>query len=271
MSKDSGDRSDGIDPGDFDAGEYERRCRAAENRLSDVVVRDVVTRRVEKNGRELQADDIRVLAVIVSEQRSLDPQLGRVVDGVSRSAVKQLFGFDGSGATWYRFNKLEEALLIEQYEASWAHTDGAAPMYAVPTTAGRDLIESLGVLPVLTRDRELSRVVDSLIADYRDVREELIVTVGRQVDIVRTLDEIDSVSEFTFGEDDFKELAETGVQIDMELSLDSGAGGVGRLLEEMDEVEQERMIDRLLSGEDDDADGDGDEDGAGDGTVGGDV
>ena len=99
-----------------------------------------------------------------------------IMDGVARSVVCDLMDVSRSSGK-YRFDKLENANLIEVREADSLPKSscGSNPTYAVSTEGGRRMVENMGLLPILTRDRDLEEKFDMLVADYRKVREAFII------------------------------------------------------------------------------------------------
>ena len=245
----------------YDVGEFDRECRAAKNRLAELRVKDIMTHEATRNGTRLMKNDLRVLATIVEEEKSLDPVLGLYADGVSRSAVGDLMGYKNTGSTKNRFDKLKDANLIREHEASdlpkMRH--GANPKYAVATDVGRQMVENLGLVPIVTRDRDLEEQFDMLVADYRDLREAFIATVGRQALMMRMANASDEdFSEFQFNvTTDPVEFGENALGDDLssELSLGEDEYAFGKLIGEMDEAERELAIQELLNeNTDEDAD-----------------
>ena len=102
-----------------------------------------------------------------------------IMDGVARSVVCDLMDVSSSIGK-YRFDKLENANLIEVREADSLPKSscGSNPTYAVSTEGGRRMVENMGLLPILTRDRDLEEQFDMLVADYRKVREAFITGIG---------------------------------------------------------------------------------------------
>ena len=237
---------------DYDAGEFERECRAGKNRLGELDVKDITTREVMKNGQKLMGDDIRVLAIIVEEEQSLDPQLGLYIDGVSKSAIRDLMDYE-VGSDSHRLDKLKEANLIEVHEADSLPVSrtGLDPKYAVATDVGRRMVEDMGLVPIVTRDRDLEEQFDMLVADYRDLREAFIATVGRQALMMRMANTSDEdFPEFQFNvTTDPVEVGEKALGDDLssELSLGEDEYSFGKLIGEMDEAERELAMRELLN------------------------
>ena len=241
----------------YDVSEFERECRAGKNRLAELCLREVSTREATRNGQTLTSGDLVALAIVVEEEQSLDSLLGLYIDGVSRSVVCELMDVNRSSGK-YRFDKLENANLIEVYEADSlpVSSRGSDPTYAVATEVGRKMVDNMGLLPILTRDRDLEEQFDMLVSDYMKMREEFIRTLGRQVLLVQQLsdDEADDLGEFSFDAmgNDLIELGESMTVADLpsRLSLSDDEYAFGKLLGEMDEEERELMLRELLDEKD---------------------
>ena len=236
-----------------EASQFDRECRAAKNRLGEVRLQEITTREITHNGQTLRGADLRVLAIIVEEEHSLDPILGLAIDGVSRSAVGDLMGYDDNKRSGYRFEKLEEAGLIDQFKVDDLpiQRTGIDPKYAVPTGAGRRVADELGLVPILTRDRDVEEEFDMLVSDHMKLREEFIRALGRQILLAQQLsdDEADDLGEFSFDAmgSDLMGLGESVlVDLPSELSLSDDEYAFGKLLGEMDEAERELMMRELL-------------------------
>ena len=237
----------------YDVGEFDRECRAAKNRLAELRVKNIATREATRNEKRLMQDDLRTLAIIVEEEKSLDPILGLYTDGVSRSAVGDLMGYKNTGSTKNRFDKLKDANLIREHEASdlpkMRH--GANPKYAVATDVGRQMVENLGLVPIVTRDRDLEEQFDMLVADYRELRKSYIKMFGRQMFLIEKLNRASYLNNFHFN-DDYEDLPKYGehmldVDLTAGLSLADDEYSFGKLIGEMDEAERELAMRELLN------------------------
>jgi hypothetical protein len=232
---------------------FERECLAAKNRLGEIAVREISTEEITQNGKTLYADDLRVLAIVVEEQNSLDPTLGLYIDGVSRSTVREIMEYKNIQSVKHRFDNLEEAGLIEQPKADALPKmpkGGYSPRYAVPTRRGKEIVEELELLPILTRDRDLELVIDQLLSTVAKMHEDLILTTGRQAALLRELDHTDL--DISMGEYDFTEYGLRLVSVAEDPAfLESREDDL--LLGEMDAAQRELLIQKLL---DEDEDGD---------------
>ena len=185
-------------------------------------------------------NQLRVLAIIVEEEKSLDPVLGLYIKAVSRSAVGDLMEYKNTGSTKNRFDKLKDANLIREHEASdlpkMPH--GANPKYAVATDVGRQMVEDMGLLPILTRDRDLEEQFDMLVADYRKLRKSYIKMFGRQMFLIDRLNGARYLNKFHFSDDneDLTRFGEHMLDVDMTagLSLFDDEYSFGKLISEMD-------------------------------------
>ena len=241
----------------YDVSEFERECRAGKNRLAELCLREVSTREATRNGQTLTSGDLVALAIVVEEEKSLDPLLGLYIDGVSRSVVCELMDVNRSSGK-YRFDKLENANLIEVHEADSlpVSSRGSDPTYAVATEAGRMMVDDMGLLPILTRDRDLEEQFDMLVSDYMELRESHLRTLGRQALLVQQLsdDGADDLGEFSFDAlgEDLVERGESVLVVDLpgELSLSDDEYAFGKLLGEMDGDARELMMRELLDEQD---------------------
>lgn len=241
-----------------DRSEFQRECLAATNRLARIDVRDITVREVSKRGVTLTTDDLRILAVLIEEEESLDPLLGLSIDGVSRSFIRDLFGYDHTQSAVHRFDKLEDAGVIERHKAEdlpKLPQGGCAPVYAVATPEGRQLADELSLLPILRQDRDLEQVVDRLVSIVSELYEAILVIGGQQGQLVKSLNE----SKLSEADLDFEllvdgsEAAEIGSRLyglDMEPTFYDNTHDVN-LLGEMDEMNQQMLI-RMLLNEDGD-------------------
>jgi hypothetical protein len=253
-----------LDQNEYSVAEFQREKRAAENRLAEITVGDISTREVTVNGVTLYEDDLRMLAVIVEEQESLDRLLGLYMDGVSRSQLKDLFGFENTTRATYRLDKLENAGVIETDHAEdlpELPATGSAPVYVVPTERGLDLVDELGLVPILTRDRDSELVIDQLLDVTARMHDELILTNGRLAALMRELDKKvrrELYIEFDLREYDFREFGLYLGSLEEEPAfLQSRENDL--LLGEMDSAQRELLLQKLLD-EDVDADSDSDTD-----------
>jgi hypothetical protein len=199
----------------------------------------------------LTKDDLRTLAIIVEEQESLDPMLGLYIDGVSRTVVREIMEIDG-GSAYYRFSNLVEAGLIEEHVADELPGDptkgGSDPKYAVPTRRGKEIVENLELIPILTRDRDLELVVDQLLSVVANMHDNLIKTMGRQASLMKELDTRLDV-EFDLMQYDFTEFGlQLGSLEEEPAFLQSREHDL--LLGEMDSMEREMVISKLLDEDD---------------------
>jgi hypothetical protein len=231
--------------------EFDRECLAAKNRLEDISVRDITTRKITERGESLTKDDLRTLAIIVEEQESLDPMLGLYIDGVSRTVVREIMEIDG-GSAYYRFSNLVEAGLIEEHVADELPGDptkgGSDPKYAVPTRRGKEIVENLELIPILTRDRDMELVMDQLLSVVANMHDNLLTTMGRQASLMKELDTRLDV-EFDLMQYDFTEFGlQLGSLEEEPAFLQSREHDL--LLGEMDSMEREVVISKLLDEDD---------------------
>jgi len=232
--------------------EFDRECLAAKNRLEDISVGDITTRKITERGESLTKDDLRTLAIIVEEQESLDPMLGLYIDGVSRTVVREIMEMD-SGSAHYRFSNLVEAGLIEEHVADELPGDptkgGSDPKYAVPTRRGKEIVENLELLPILTRDRDMELLMDQLLSVAAEMHDELIKTTGRQIAFLKELEKQIEEFEFTPIGHDFSEYGLMATSLEEEPAfLQSREQDL--LLGEMDSMEREVVISKLLDEDD---------------------
>lgn len=241
--------------------EFNRECSAAENRLAKIEVRDVSVVDVSEDGVTLNEDDLRVLAIIVEEEEQLDPLLGLEYDGVSYQAIMKLMGYENRGSAQYRVDKLVDAGMVERsvVDSLPVMPGGVDPKYLMATSGGRRLVDGLGLLPVLVRERDIEQEFDLLMQDYLDLREDFILAVGRQGMMIREVLDADvGLDEFEFAFDVETERAAKGTMSNLDLSFSLRDEGSIDLLGEMDEVKREMLIDELLddgSGTDEDTNG----------------
>ena len=250
----SGVDEDSNDVDDERVKEFDRECLAAKNRLVRVEVRDVAVREVMKRGVTLTNDDLRVLATVIEEEESLDPLLGLEVDGVSMSHIRELFGYADNNNVRYRFDKLEDAGMIERHKAEdlpKLPRGGCAPVYAVATSEARSLADELALLPILRREQDLEQVVDRLVSIVSELYEAILVIGGQQGQLVKSLNE-SKLSEANLDFEllvDGSEAAEIGSRLyglDMEPTFYDNTHDVN-LLSEMDEMNQQMLIRMLLA------------------------
>ena len=236
--------ADGGD-GDGDLDTFRRQKRAARRRVSQLVVRGVGSIEVVENGVRLDDEDLRILGVIIEEEESLDTLLGLDVEGVSRSHLASVFGYN-SDRVRYRLDKLEEAGMIEQsYAEALPETPkgGSAPAYVVPTALGRRVVGEYDVLPLLARDWDVEEVVDQLVGVVEEMHEKLLLTSGVQGEVLAALTDLGRVVDVEIDEAismgatnlDMSEEGPFGDDLDQEI-----------IMRDLDPVEQEMVIDRLL-------------------------
>jgi hypothetical protein len=165
---------------------------------------DISLREITHNGKTLYRDDLRVLAIIVEEMESPDPQLGTYIEGVSKSAVRDLMGYDNLASVKHRFDNLEDVNLVEQHKADDLPImpNGYNPTYAVPTSAGKLVIERIDALPILVREKDIEKKFDQLLADYVELRRQFLWNVGRIIHLSKVINECDDISELEVGYSD---------------------------------------------------------------------
>lgn len=238
----------------YPVSEFERECRAAKNRLSDISVGEISTEEITEDGKTLFADDLRVLAIVVEEQDSLDPVLGLYIDGVSRGTVRDIMDYEHIQSAKHRFDNLEEAGLIEQPKADELPKmpkGGYSPRYAVPTRRGKEIIENLELIPILTRDRDMELVMDQLLSVTAKIHDEFVKTTGRQIALMKELEDQIDEFEFTPVGHDFSEYGLMATSLEEEPAF-LQSRDQDLLLGEMSSMEREVLISKLLDEDDSD-------------------
>lgn len=238
---------------EYGVTQFDRERRAAKNRLGEISVGDITTREIEEGGQTLTTDDLRVLAIVVEEEQSLDPMLGLYIDGVSRNAISRVMDI-ARGSVAYRFEKLRNAGLVEEYTADdlpKKPTKGSWPKYAVATARGKEIVDELELIPILTRDRDLELVVDQLLSTVAEMHEEFLTVAGRQAAFMKEVHEKGDIG-MDLIQYDFREFGLEGTSLaDEPAFLQSRDQDL--LLGEMDSAQRELLIQKLLD-EDDDGD-----------------
>jgi DNA-binding Lrp family transcriptional regulator len=237
----------GVDSSDPE--EFQQEKMAAKNRIKKITVRDVSMHSITRNGKKLAEGDLSMLGAIVEEEHKLDKQLGVYIDGVSRSHLADLLGYKDSGSARYRLKKLEEAGVIATQKADdlpEMPQGGAAPVYAMPTSSGRRVVDELDLLPVLMRDRDTEQVVDQLLAEIEVLHRTVLEVAGKQAQVVKSLDEQGLDFPHLSMDNSIQDGLNTTDLEEEPLSAQSRADDV--IMADMDAAEREMVISRLIEG-----------------------
>jgi hypothetical protein len=232
--------SEHFDP--LDESEFKRHRKVAENHLATIVAKkpELANYSGPRNsGPELNAEDIRVLAVTIEMEDHPDPKLGRVITGVSRTAIRMVCGYDRNQQAKYRLDKLADNELVEMKKADDlpVSSPDPAPGYAIATQTGRDvIIDGLELLPILRRDRNTEAALVEVNSLLEDVHRELVLTTGR---IMKLADVVSTESGVDIDFSDETELREYAAQ-----TLENWE-------DNPDIFKPETLFDRLLVEEDD--------------------
>jgi hypothetical protein len=237
-----------------DKSEFEYHQKAAKNHLATITAKEPQLTDYSKPsdpGPKLCSEDMRVLAATIEMEDQLDPQLGRCITGVSRTALRMVCGYDRNQQVKYRLDKLEDNRLVKTGKADDLpiSSPGPAPGYAVATSSGRKtIIEDLELLPILRRERNTETALFEVNELLEDVHRELVLTTGRIMKLVNILSQ---QSELDIDLSDKEELRKYATQTfeDWEDNPDIFKPETlfERLLEEEDQHIQKVLIDMWMN------------------------